>query len=68
MTSVIHTEEHGRHYYSLQLPRNNLYILVRPESEMKEDADKTNIFKLSEYFIKVKYNLHHQMKNVNYHF
>jgi hypothetical protein len=50
------------------LPRNNLYILVRPETEMKEDADKTNIFKISEYFIKVKYNLHHQMRNVNYHF
>ena len=57
-------EEFGRTYYTIPLPRQNLFLMIRPNSEVDGNGAQS----ISEYFIKIRYNLHPTVKNVNYHF
>lgn len=65
MTNVKKREANGRMNYFIPLPRENLYILVRPEQSLNsEEATSAK----TEFLIKVKYSLYALTQQVNYQF
>lgn len=57
-------EEFGRTYYTIPLPRENLFLMIRPDPNLNENG----VHSISEYFIKTRYGMHPTIKNVNYYF